>query len=88
MSDPFSLIPCPALEDETKTKLNFSCAEILQQFYEDNDFIYYYNCAKSKYVVVKYENGYEEPVKEALNYGSITISDLDKYNIDYIKHEK
>ena len=74
--------------DKTKDIKDFACAEALEGFYEDETYEYYYSCIKSKYIVVKYENGYEEEVKDALKYGTIKISDLDKYNISYIKYEK
>ena len=74
--------------DTTKNKLNFSCTEALERFYIDDKYEYYFNCMKGKYVIVKYENGFEESVSNALKYGTIKISDLDKYNIDYIKYEK
>lgn len=74
--------------DKTKTMINFSCAEMLQQFYEDEEYEYYYNCMKGKYIIAKYESGYEETVENSLKYGTITIKDLDRYNIDYIKYEK
>lgn len=77
-----------SITDTTKNMKNFTCAEVMDGFYEDNNYTYYFNCAKSKYIIVKYENGYEEGVKEALKYGTITIQDLDNYNIDYIKYEK
>ena len=64
------------------------CAEALEGFYEDENYQYYYSCIKGKYIVAKYENGYEEKVSDALKYGTITISDLDKYNIGYIKYDK
>lgn len=72
--------------DTTKYIKNFACAEALEQFYEDNEYKYYYNCIKSKYVKVKYENGYEETVEEALKNGIINIKDLDKNNIPYLKY--
>ena len=74
--------------DTTKDIENFTCAEALEQFYEDENYRYYYSCIKSKYVIVKYENGYEEPVANALKYGTINIEDLDTYNIKYIKEDK
>ena len=43
---------------------------------------------KNKYMIVKYESGYEETISDALKYKAITISDLDKYNISYIKENK
>ena len=57
-------------------------------FYEDQKYIYYYECLKSKYIIVKYIDGSEETVKEALKKEHITIKDLDEYKIDYIKYEK
>ena len=74
--------------DKTKTMLTFSCAEVLESFYEDTNYEYYYNCKKSKYVIVKYTDGSEETVKEALENNHIKISQLDKYDIEYIKYEK
>ena len=76
------------IKDETKTMLTFSCAEALDEFYEDQKNIYYYECLKSKYIIVKYIDGSEETVKEALKKEHITIKDLDEYKIDYIKYEK
>ncbi len=74
--------------DTTKDIENFACAEALEQFYEDENYRYFYSCIKSKYIIVKYENGYEETVENALKYGTINIGDLDTYKIKYIKEEK
>lgn len=74
--------------DTTKEIYNFTCAEALEQFYEDDNYKYFYSCIKSKYIIVKYENGYEETVKDALKHGNIKIADLDRYNISYIKYNK
>ncbi len=74
--------------DATKDIENFTCAEALEQFYEDENYRYFYPCIKGKYIIVKYENGYEETVANALKYGTINIEDLDTYNIKYIKEDK
>ena len=74
--------------DETKDMKTFACAEALEEFYEDDNYQYYFSCIKGKYIVVKYESGFEESVKDALKYGTITIDDLDNYSIDYIKYKK
>ena len=76
------------IKDLTKNMLSFSWTEALDKFYEDDHYEYFYDCLKSKYIVVIYEDNSEETVKEALKQGHIKISDLDKYNIDYIKYEK
>lgn len=70
------------------TLINVNCAEAIEPFYEDNKYIYYWECIKNNYMIVRYENGYEETVENALKHRNITIEDLDNYNISYIKEEK
>lgn len=67
---------------------NFVCAEALDSFYETKNNIYYWDCMKNNYMIVKYKNGYEEKVSDALFYNRISIKDLDDYNIKYIKTDK
>ena len=74
--------------DTTKDIKDFVCAEALEGFYEDENYEYFYSCIKGKYMIVKYESGYEETVENALKYGTINISDLDYYDINYIKYKK
>lgn len=76
------------ITDATKVINNFACAEVLESFYEDDDYIYFWNCMKNQYMIVKYESGYEETISNALKYGTICINDLDNANIDYIKQNK
>lgn len=74
--------------DTTKEIKNFSCDQALENFYEDEYYVYNWSCIKNKYMLVRYENGNEETINNALKSGTITIKDLDNYNIDYIKTEK
>ena len=74
--------------DKTKKIRDFVCAEALEGFFEDENYQYFFSCIKGKYIVVKYENGYEETVENALKRGTITVQDLDLYGIGYIKYEK
>lgn len=74
--------------DTTEYIEEFVCREALEEFFEDENNEYYYSCMKSEYIIVKYENGFEETVTNALKNGSINISDLDTYGIKYIKMEK
>ncbi|MBQ3021009.1 MAG: hypothetical protein IJD92_02140 [Bacilli bacterium] len=76
------------LIDKTKEINDFVCAEALENFYEDELYTYYWNCMKNEYMIVRYENGFEETIQDALKNKSITITDLDKFNINYIKYEK
>lgn len=72
-----------SIKDTSKELENIN--SILEKFYEDDNYIYYFNGGISNYIIVEYENGYKESVKNALKYGTITIQDLDRYNIDYTK---
>lgn len=74
--------------DTSKDEKDFACDEMTEEFYDDGSYKYAYSCVKSKYVLVRYKNGFEETVKDALKKGKITIEDLDNYNIEYIKTAK
>lgn len=74
--------------DTSNENNEFGCAEVLEEFFEDNEMIYYFECEKSDYVIVRYESGYEEPLKDALKYGTITIEDLNRFSIDYLQYKK
>ena len=75
------------LVDKSKDIENFICLEALEEFYKDDNYVYSYPCIMSEYVVVRYEDGTEITVKDALAKGKINISDLDKYNIQYYKYQ-
>ena len=76
------------LVDKTKEIKGFACDSALEGFYADDDYTYYWSCIKNDYMVVKYNSGYEETISVALKNGAIKISDLDRFNISYIKEEK
>ena len=76
------------LVDKTKEIKDFTCAESLESFYEDENYTYYWSCMKNKYMIVKYDDGFEETISQALLKGHIEIQILDKFNISYIKYEK
>lgn len=74
--------------DTTKDIKDFACDEALEGFYQDDEYIYYYNCIKSSHVLVKFKDGSQMTVAEALKSEFITIKDLDEYKIEYIKYNK
>ena len=76
-----------SIVDTSKENKDFACAEALEEFYKDKNYTYYYPCMKSEYIIVTYSSGYTETVSSALKNNSIKITDLDKYNIQYIKYE-
>ena len=74
--------------DKSKEIKDFACDTALEKFYEDDKYVYSYPCIISDYIIVKYSDGTEETVKEALENNRIEIGDLDKFDISYIKQEK
>lgn len=74
--------------DKTTEIADFACAQALEEFYEDEKFIYYYSCMKGRYMIVEYTDGTEETIAAALANGHITINDLDNYDIKYHVSEK
>ena len=75
--------------DSSKNNENFTCASALEEIYKDDEYIYYLPCQKSQYIKVIYApNEYQEGLKSSLEDGTIKISDLDEFNIEYIKKER
>ena len=60
----------------------------LELFYTDDRYNYYFSNIISQYIIVEFDNGTKNNVKDALTAGEITISDLDKFEIQYSKTEK
>ncbi len=63
------------------------CAEALDYFYDDSEYVYYFSCLKKDQIVVEYSDKTTKTFTEAF-LKDITIEDLDKYNIEYIKEKK
>lgn len=70
--------------DLTKDNSDISCLNE-EEFYKDETYIYYLPC-NSKYISVIYNNE-KFDIKTALTNKIIKLTDLDKYNIKYIKKE-
>lgn len=70
--------------DLTKNNSDISCLNE-EEFYKDEKYIYYLPC-NSKYISVIY-NDEKYDIKTALTNKIIKLTDLDKYNIKYIKKE-
>ena len=59
------------------------CTDGIKPFYELGEYKYSFRCGQT--VVVLYESGFIEDVRDAISNGSITLNDLDKFNIKYKK---
>ena len=85
-SDP-KLPKIKEIEDKTVTE-SLPTDQALQPFYADEKYNYSFPSIKSDYVIVKFDNGSEMTVKNALEQGLITVSSLDDWNIKYYKKER
>lgn len=74
--------------DETKNDSNYRCDEKNEILFEDSINRYYFNCTKSEYIKVYYDDGNVDTLKKAVSKGYVTMSDLDKYQIEYVKEAK
>ena len=52
-------------------------------FYEDDEYSYFFDTAKSQYMILKYKNGRTENAVEALQCGKITLEDFNRFDIGY-----
>ena len=75
------------ITDRTVTE-NLPCDTAFEKFYEDTENEYYFNCIKSDYIIVEYENGYKEDIKAALESGNAILADLKRFNIGFDTKEK
>lgn len=66
----------------------FNCAQSLEQFYEDDKYIYSFPCIQSKSVYVKFENGNKMLVVDALEENKVTINELIKAGLKVYKQKK
>ena len=62
--------------------------DVIEPFYEDHRCKYIFGNPISQYIIVKYKDGTEQNVKEALAGGRIAITDLDSYGIHYFAEPK
>lgn len=69
-------------------KENLPVDAMLEKFYSDENYDYCFYGIKNQYVLVKFADGAEKTVKDALKDGDITIADLDSFGIRYTKQEK
>lgn len=76
------------MDIKNTSKSDDVCADALEEFYQDDKYKYSFPCMMSSKIIVYFNDGTQEYVMDALNKKDITISDLDKYKIKYLKEEK
>jgi len=57
----------------------------IEEFFQDNEWVYVFPSPISAYVIVVYSDGTEQGIKEALAEGRVKVTDLDKFDIFYGK---
>ena len=62
--------------------------DALEYFYSDDTYLYCFPSIRSNVVIVYYLDGTEQPIREALAAGTVTIRDLDWFGIEYNKKER
>ena len=62
---------------------NLPTDTMLEPFWSDGEYRYFFPTARSQYVTVFYSDGTQQTVVEALWQKKITIADLDAFGIDY-----
>ena len=62
-------------------------ADALEGFWIDGEYTYCFSSIKSHYIIVHYSDGTQENVREAMEGGRVTLSDLDRFGIGYYKEE-
>ncbi len=67
---------------------NIPCDTMMELFYEDGVYRYYFPDIRSAHVTVAYADGMTENVTAALEAGRIGIRDLDRFGIGYIAERK
>lgn len=63
-------------------------SDVTEPFFEDDNHVYTFGVPKIGYVRVVYKDGRTETVRDALVSGSIFISDLDRFGIQYNSNPK
>ena len=66
----------------------YSCENILEDFYQDDVYIYSFPCPKSNHVYVKFEDGSKMLVINALKENKVTIKELEKAGLEIKKRKK
>ena len=61
--------------------------DALEGFWRDDEYTYYFSSIKSQYIIVHYSDGTEEPVRDAMAAGRVSIEDLDRFGIGYYKEK-
>lgn len=66
----------------------YSCDTVVEDFYEDNEYIYSFPCSKSTSIFVLFKDGNKILVTKALAEKKVTIEELEKAGLVMQKRKK
>lgn len=66
----------------------YTCAQVIEKFYEDDEYEYFFSCAQSNSTFVKLSDGNKMLVVTALEEGKVTIKELEEAGLYFIKEKK
>ena len=66
----------------------YACVKSNEKFYEDDEYVYYFPCVKSKSIYVKFSNGNKMLIVDALENEMVTIDALLDAGLDVYKQKK
>lgn len=67
---------------------DFACAQSLELIYEDEKNAYFLGCIMSDAIIVKFKDGTQKNIKQALGDKDIIIDELENYGLSYIVEAK
>ena len=76
------------LSDYTIVNEKTECVNTKELLYEDQYYLYYLPCASSYDTYLVWTDGDKDLVKNALNYGKVTIKSLMDHGLEIEKYEK
>ena len=65
-----------------------NCSSTKEQFYEDNNYVYTFNCPKSDKIKIIFDEGATYNLKYALKHKILTIDSLEEHGLVFNKEKK
>lgn len=81
-------IKVKSIVDQTSQDSSFICDNKKEVIIENEFYKYYFDCTKSKYVIVTYDDGTKDTLISAIEKGLVTIETLKEYKIAFKEEKK
>ena len=77
-----------SIVDQTKENKDFVCNDNKEVLFEDDENVYYFECPKSDFVIVEYDDGSKDTIKSAINKGLVNLTILNEFEISFKSESK